>query len=195
MMTAKEVVAHLKEFGLVGKILELLDGGAALGLKLQQSVSGRLYFHRGNEIPKLKERLSRQELFLMCRKLTGHYPIARWFQMACNYIKRNAEEKKWDGEEVKKTTVMKEVLEEVEKDDPVRGRWEIPKTKKGVVWCDASSIATGVVLRVGGVVAEDAVWLRKKDDAGHVNITELDGGPQRDKFGPEVEVVRDMYKN
>ena len=42
------------------------------------------------------------------------------------------------------------------------------------MWCDATSIATGVVLEVNGVVAEDAAWLRKKDDAGPINITELD---------------------
>ncbi len=35
MIAAKEVVAHLKEFGLVAKIPESLDGGTALGLKLQ----------------------------------------------------------------------------------------------------------------------------------------------------------------
>ena len=68
---------------------------------------------------------------------------------------------------------MKEVLEKVEKEDSARGRWEVPKTKKGVMWCDASSIATSV-LEVGGVVAEDAARLRKKDDVGHINITELD---------------------
>ena len=38
----------------------------------------------------------------------------------------------------------------------------MPKSSAGVVWCDASSIATGVLLEIGGVVAEDAAWLRKK---------------------------------
>ena len=42
------------------------------------------------------------------------------------------------------------------------------------MWCDASSIATGVLLEIGGVVAEDAAWLRKKDDYGHINIAELE---------------------
>ena len=31
-----------------------------------------------------------------------------------------------------------------------------------MVWCDASSIATGMVVEIGGSVAEDATWLRKK---------------------------------
>ena len=50
----------------------------------------------------------------------------------------------------------------------------MPRTKKGVVWCDASSIAMGVSLEMGGVVADDAAWLRKKDDACHINFAELD---------------------
>ena len=41
------------------------------------------------------------------------------------------------------------------------------------MWYDASSIATGVLLEIG-VVAEDAAWLRKKDDASHINVAELD---------------------
>ena len=77
-VTTKEMVAHLKEFGLVAKIPESLDGGAVLGLKLQHGASGRLDFHRGNEIPKMKERLSLWELFSMYRKLIGHYPITSW---------------------------------------------------------------------------------------------------------------------
>ena len=47
-------------------------------------------------------------------------------------------------------------------------------TEKRGVWCDASSTATGVLLEIGGVVTEDAAWLRKKDDASHINAAELD---------------------
>ena len=32
----------------------------------------------------------------------------------------------------------------------------------------------GVLLKIGGVTAEDAAWLRKKDDSTHINVTELD---------------------
>ena len=42
------------------------------------------------------------------------------------------------------------------------------------MWCDASSIATGVVVEIGGLVAEDATWLRKKNDYNHINVAELD---------------------
>ena len=36
------------------------------------------------------------------------------------------------------------------------------KKKIGEVWCDASSIVTGVVVEIGSLVAEDATWLRGK---------------------------------
>ena len=42
-----------------------------------------------------------------------------------------------------------------------------------MVWCDASSIATGVVVEIGGLVAEDATWLRNKNDYNHINMAEL----------------------
>ena len=50
----------------------------------------------------------------------------------------------------------------------------MPKDSAGVVWCDASNIATGVLLEIGGVVAEGAAWLRKKDNYSHINIAELE---------------------
>ena len=42
------------------------------------------------------------------------------------------------------------------------------------VWCDASSLALGVVLAVNGTTVEDAAWLRKKDDHNHINVAELE---------------------
>ena len=44
----------------------------------------------------------------------------------------------------------------------------------GIIWCDASDIATGVLLEIDSQVVEDAAWLRKKDDCAHINIAELD---------------------
>ena len=175
VVTAKEVVAHLKRFGLVAKEPEKLDGGAALGLKLERGASGGLEFRRGNEIPQLKQELNRRELFSICGKLIGHYPVASWLRPACSYIKRHAEGRGWNDEVGERTVaMMEELLKEAERQDPVRGTWNVPRTLDGVVWCDASSIATGVVLEIGGVVAEDAAWLRKKNDVSHINVAELD---------------------
>ena len=111
----------------------------------------------------------------MCGKLVGHYPVAGWLRAACSYIKRHAEGDKWTdyvGDETR--TKMVEVISEVRKADPVKGRWQVPKTDKGEVWTDASDLAIGVVLEIGGIVAEDGTWMRKKDDYNHINVAELE---------------------
>ena len=76
-ISINEVVEHLKGFGLTAKSPESLDGGAALGLKLMNK-TGKLMFRRGNEIPAREGEISRQELFFICGKLLGHYPVAGW---------------------------------------------------------------------------------------------------------------------
>lgn len=175
VVTAAEVVEHLATFGLATKQPQQLEGGAALGLRLERDRTGELVFQRGNEIPEVKENWSRRELFSACGKLVGHYPIAGWLRVACSYVKRRAEGARW-GDKVGKETVsmMQDVIERVRREDPVRGGWYIPKSEKGVVWCDASSIATGVILEIGNVEVEDAAWLRKKHDYSHINVAELD---------------------
>ena len=75
-ISTKEVVEHLKGFGLTAKSPESLDRGAALALKLMNK-TGKLMFRRGNEIPEIGE-ISRQELFFICGKLLGNYPVAAW---------------------------------------------------------------------------------------------------------------------
>ena len=161
-ISTKEVVEHLKGFGLTAKSPESLDGGAALGLKLMNKM-GKLMFRRGNEIPEIEGEISRQELFSICGKLLGHYPVAGWLWLACSYVKRRASGVDWeDRVDCKTLKVIQEILVDVEKKDPVTRAWYIPETKIGVVWCDASSIATGVVVEIGGLVAEDVTWLRKK---------------------------------
>ena len=169
------VVNHLKKHGLIAKAPEALDGGAALGLKLEKGKDGELKFSRANEIPEVPDRLTKKELFSLCGKLVGHYPVAGWLRAACSYIKRHAEGDKWTdyvGDETRIRIV--EVIEEVRKADPVNGRWQVPKTDKGEVWTDASDLATGVVVEINGIVAEDGTWMRKKDDYNHINVAELE---------------------
>ncbi|XP_076049685.1 uncharacterized protein LOC143030423 [Oratosquilla oratoria] len=126
VVSASRVVEHLARYGLMAKEPETLEG-AVLGLRLERDGTGNLMFRRGNEIPKVTDEMSKRELFSLCGKLVGHYPIAGWLRMS-----------------------------------------------RGVVWCDASSIATGAVLKIGGVVVEDGAWHRKKDDYHHINVSELD---------------------
>ena len=45
---------------------------------------------------------------------------------------------------------------------------------KGEVWVDASSLALGALVQIGGVTVEDATWLRKDRSEVHINMAELD---------------------
>lgn len=172
--SADEVIRHLNTFGLITKPLESLDGGAALGLRLSR-VGGELMFRRGNKVPEVADMLTRRELFSICGTLVGHYPIAGWLRVACSYIKRRAGGAQWEDPVGEQSMLMiKEVIEKVKLDDPVRGNWCVPGVKHGVVWCDASNIAVGVILEINGKTAEDAAWLRKRDDFNHINVAELE---------------------
>ena len=44
--------------------------------------------------------------------------------------------------------MMKEIIERVKKEDPVKANWYVPETRKGILLCDASSIATGILLEI-----------------------------------------------
>ena len=51
--------------------------------------------------------------------------------------------------------IMKDIIKEVKREDLVRGKWHVLKVDEGIVWCDASSIAMGIVLEVEGVNSDD----------------------------------------
>ena len=173
-LPAVELVRHLNEYGLETKPPESLENGSALGLQLSQ-VDGELVFRRGNKVPEVSGGLTRRGLFSVCGTLVGHYPVAGWLRVACSFIKRRAAGSSWEdpvGSEA--LAMITEVVERVREDDPVRGRWHVPKTDHGTVWCDASSLAIGALLEVDGEIVEDAAWLRKRDDYGHINVAELE---------------------
>ena len=120
-ISTKEVVEHLKGFGLTAKSPESLDGGVALGLKLMNKAE-KLMFRRGNEIPAIEGEISRRELFFICGKLLGHYPVAGWLRLACSYVKRRARGVDWEDRiDCKTLKVIQEILVDVEKKDPVTG--------------------------------------------------------------------------
>ena len=116
-----------------------------------------------------------QELFSIWGKLMVHYPIAGWLWAPCSYVKRRSSGIDWREEVDKKTVaVMQEILAEVKKEDPVIGTSHIPETKTGIVWCDASSIVTNVIMEIGGLITEEAAWFKKKDNYNHINKAKLD---------------------
>ena len=86
-VTVAEVVKHLRKFGLATKTPELLEGGAALGLRLEMDQTGELFFFRkGDEIPEVGEEMSKRELFSESGTL-----VVGWLCVACSYVKRRAE--------------------------------------------------------------------------------------------------------
>ena len=113
-----------------------------------------------------------------CGRLLGHYPVCGWLRPACACIKRQStSQSDWDvpvSENVVK--LCQDVAERLPTDDPVRGDWSVPNAESTVcnVWCDASSIALGAVIKVGGSIVEDFTWLRPKQDTRHINVVELE---------------------
>ena len=162
----------LLKYGLVTKEPEPLSDTRVLGLRVRDPGDGKFVWCRDGEIPVLSERVTKRELFSVCGKLVGHYPVAGWLRTACSFVKRLANDVEWDANIPScAEQVINEVLQKVVKEDPVKGVWEAKNSTKGVVWCDASSLATGCCLKIDGQVMEDCAWLRR--DASHINVADL----------------------
>jgi hypothetical protein len=176
LVSVDRVVEHLRMHGLETKPPETLDSARVLGLQLRQNNHGKMTWTRSKNVPTLPDKpLTRRELFSICGCLVGHYPVAGWLRVACSFIKRHAEGKKWNdrvGSQV--MAWLQQVLSRLAQSDPVQGLWAVPPRGDCRVWCDASSLATGVALQIGDDIVEDAAWLRKKHDAAHINVAELE---------------------
>ena len=179
LIPVEKVVDHLQRYGLQTKPFVKLENARVLGLQVRKNGDGQLVWQRGNDLPVIGERISRRELFSICGRLVGHYPVAGWLRLACSFIKRCCEGSKWDddvGETARK--MLEDMMSRVAKNDPVGGVWCVGDDKSsvaaGTVWCDASSIAIGCSLEMDNEVVEDAAWLRKKHDGTHINLAELD---------------------
>ena len=97
IVPAEEVVQHLKNFGLEAKPPQALEDGAVLGLKIARNSKGDVVFRRGNTIPSISHDVSRRELFAICGKLIGHYPVAGWIRVACSFLKRVSLGTTWES--------------------------------------------------------------------------------------------------
>lgn len=176
LVDLERVVKHLQRYGLETKPPERIEEARVLGLQLQSVPGVGLLWRRGSELPDVDaERMTRRELFSICGKLIGHYPVAGWLRVACSFMKRNSEGTTWEDEIGDKVRGwLKDVLRRLREKDPARGAWKAATDGDCKVWCDASSLAVGVVIEMSGKVVEDASWLRKKDDGAHINVAELD---------------------
>ena len=174
VVTVSKAREHLLAYGLTTKEPEPISNARVLGLRVAESNDGGMEWHRDCADITCTGKVTKRELFSVCGKLVGHYPVGSWLRVACGFMKRECNECSWDDlipASVDK--ILKEVLERIKSQDPVRGRWSVPLLSSGTVWCDASSLALGVAVEVGGEIVEDAAWLRK-DDGNHINVAELE---------------------
>lgn len=177
LIPSEVVACHLRKYGLETKpSVDLSSGAKVLGLLVEKTSAGELVWKRSGclpTIPEDNERFTRRELFSVCGQLIGHYPVAGWLRTACGFIKRQSEGTAWEDDIGDRAREMiKEVLTKLHSCDPVRGQWFVT-SKKGRIWCDASSLALGCALEINGNIVEDGAWLRK-DDATHINLAELE---------------------
>ncbi|KAG0718053.1 hypothetical protein GWK47_053227 [Chionoecetes opilio] len=176
VVTTSRVEQHLARYGLTSKTpARVADGARVLGLRVWGE-RGSLHWKRDNKVGEVPSRLTRRSVFSYCGRLLGHFPVCGWLRVAVAFIKRkiNHLTSSWDevviDDQLK--AIIEETANEVRKNDPVRGRWDV-KGSKARVWVDASSLTLGVMIEAEGCIIEDASWLRK-DDASHINMAELD---------------------
>ena len=175
VVSCEQVNKLLSTFGLDAKPPERLNGGRILGLRVFSDLDGVMRWKRDNVINAISETMTKRQLFALSGQLVGHFPKAGWLRPACSYLKRLTNGLNWDDcVDDKVMGIVKQISERVREKDPVHGQWTVNNGTSGTVWCDASSLAIGVVLEINECVVEDASWLRKSDDAAHINLAELE---------------------
>ena len=149
VVSAQVVKDHLLKFGLIAKPSENLNSAKVLGLQTYEK-KGVVHWRRTElkkEInPSNLNSMTKRQVFSLCGKLVGHYPVAGWLRVACSFVKRSCESNAWDSFAGSVAIQrLSEVLSRLDVDDPVKGIWSA-STGKLNVWCDASQIAYGVAL-------------------------------------------------
>ena len=134
--------------------------------------------------------MTKRQVFSLCGKFVGHYPVAKWLRVACSSVKRGCESNAWDSF-VGSVAIqrLKKVLSRLDVHNPVIEIWSASSGKLNV-WCDASQIAYGVALERKNQIIEDGAWLRKPDDGTCINSGELNAVIKGDnlamKWGAEI---------
>ena len=179
VVPAEEVMAHFSAFGLDCKPPErAVDGARVLGLRVEER-DGELEWCRDGAVPSPPAELTRRAVFAWCGQLTAHLPVANWLRPAAAWLKRRVNVLTVGWDDATSDPGLREEVEFVARQaavsDPGRGPWRFSGDRL-IVWTDASSVASGVVLeRPEGGVLEDASWLRPEAKAAtHINMAELD---------------------
>nr|XP_047132503.1 uncharacterized protein LOC101240105 [Hydra vulgaris] len=175
----RKLVIHMKKWDLHAKAPEYFGENTVRALGLEVTVNPltkEMFWKRGRELPIIKSVLTKRDIFSLCGNLIANLPVARWLRLACSYIKRCTNEAGWDEPITNKYVIemMQEVGDKVVKCDPAKGVWNVKPNASLTVWCNASSLAKGVVITQSDRKIEDATWLRPKSDAMHINVAELD---------------------
>ena len=149
VVRAQVVKDHLLKFGLITKPSENLNFAKVLGLQTYEK-KGVVYWRRTELKKEINlsnlNSMTKRQVFSLCGKLVGHYPVAGWLRVACSFVKRSCESNAWDSFAGSVAIQrLREVLNRLDVDDPVKGLWSASSGKLNVC-CDASQIAYGVAL-------------------------------------------------
>lgn len=175
--TAENVKSMLSTYGLICKEAETIKSTRILGLRtFVQDDEVKWKRDDANFVKEAirQENLTKKDIFSICGKLIGHFPICNWLRPYCAYIKRMTNDNDWkDVVDCRVGLKLLEVLTAVQINDPVGGNWYV-SGDRCKVWCDASALAIGVAVSVDDNIIEDATWLRGKGDVSHINLAELE---------------------
>ena len=172
IIDVEHVRGHLAKFGLTSKPAVKLKEAKALGLQLAECDDGRISWKRGSAWTD-EEVTTKRHVFSWCGKIVSHYPVAGWLRVASSFLKRMCRGE-WD-EPVDDCVreVYQEICTKLKENDPVGGCWNVACDEDVRIWCDASSIAIGTAIEVGGFIIEDGAWLRR-EQYEHINLAELE---------------------
>ena len=130
----------------------LQDGAKALSLQVWGE-NATLRWKWGSEVPNVPHVVTHQNIFSLCGKLVGHFPVFGWIRVAAGFIKHriNAISNSWDAMLTDSPLGMM-VWERV------KGEW-CTTSREMDLWVDTSSLAMRVSLKDNGTVIKDAYWL------------------------------------
>ena len=100
VVSAQVVKGHLLKFELITKPSENLNSTKVLGLQTYEK-KGVVYW-RQTELKKEinlsnLNSMTKWQVFSLCGKLVGHYPVAGWLRVACSFVKSSCESNAWDS--------------------------------------------------------------------------------------------------
>ena len=87
IVTAEEVAALMRSYGLDSKPVEPLDNAWVLGLRVSRE-NGVIRWRRDNVIDSLDKVTTKRQVFSWCGQVLGHFPVTGHLRTACSYLKR-----------------------------------------------------------------------------------------------------------